>query len=210
MANCCYNSVDIIGTKENISKITDIINSLSEESPIFHGLFKHLSEEEFKSDNWYLQNISNISNLECIFKSDSSIDINEYSINWGFDSRWSPPISELVKLSEVYNVNIIAYYEESGSDFCGITKIDNNGNVISQNEYSYIEGKYRFCDGNLGFFYESCIASDIEDYIEDNGDFDIDTYFRENFDFKFDEKDLKVLISMIEDDVKEYKKRIIA
>jgi hypothetical protein len=65
-------------------------------------------------------------------------------------------------LSKQYGVKCEIEYEEGGSDFCGKTIVD-NGEITSEEDYGYMEGKYKF--DNEGFWYE--IESDIECNIDD-------------------------------------------
>ena len=56
-------------------------------------------------------------------------------------SAWSPPLPFCQKLSEKYNVDVVAEYYEGGCDFAGRTYYS-QGDEIESEEYSYREGMY--------------------------------------------------------------------
>ena len=94
----------------------------------------------------------------------------ETSIDLNFDTAWSPPIGFCQMLSEKYHVKCVIQYEEGGNDFCGKTIVE-NGEIISEEDYSYREGLYIF--NKEGFWNE--IQSDIDTYVSGK------EFFNDNF-----------------------------
>ena len=104
-----------------------------------------------------------------------------------FDSAWSPPINFIQHLGRLFNVECELYYEEPGCDFCGKSYFDNE-NGLTEEDYSYNEGRYVFDKDN---FFES-IDGDIDYLFESDEDVTFESV-KEMFQFITGEEDLKTL-----------------
>jgi hypothetical protein len=64
----------------------------------------------------------------------------------------------------MYGVSGVITYDEGGCDFAGRTTIDNEGNIVEEEDYTYNEGLYVL--DNESFW--SNLESNIEYYADDN------------------------------------------
>jgi hypothetical protein len=102
-------------------------------------------------------------------------------------TAWSPPIKFIQHLGRLFNVECELYYEEPGCDFCGKSYFDNE-NGLTEEDYSYNEGRYLFDKEN---FFES-IDGDIDYLFESDEDVTFESV-KEMFQFITGDEDLKTL-----------------
>ena len=136
MANRCYNEITITGSEDSITKIKTIIDSIENKNEF--NLFESLVGKDV---NYGTRDVS-------------SLDVNllstEKEIYISLQTSWSPPLLFCQKLTQMYDVEIMVYYEESGNNFAGrcIITADN----IKDHEYGYNEGRYIY--SNESFWEE--------------------------------------------------------
>ena len=102
-------------------------------------------------------------------------------------TAWSPPINFIQHLGYLFNVECELYYEEPGCDFCGKSYF-NNEDGLSEEDYSYDEGRFVFDKDN---FFDSC-DGEIDYLFESDEDVTFDSV-KERFPFITGEEDLKTL-----------------
>ena len=88
--------------------------------------------------------------------------IDENNLNVNFSTAWSPPTDFYEKLTE-FGFNVLAYYYESGMNFCGVFEsID--GEVL-QDETINIEGDASWVEANVPYEINHAFAiSENMDY----------------------------------------------
>jgi len=181
MPNWCSNWIEITGSKESIQKIKETMETIekSDEPNLFMTLVGVPDGVDYKND-WYDTNINNWGTKWDVTLNECNVDFTDESITMSPETAWAPPISFCKSLAVKYGVEVIITYEESGCDFCGRTTIDSEGN-LSEEDYSYIQGKYVF--DNESFW------SELEAYIDSYLDYETPTYedFIEDYDFVSDE-----------------------
>jgi hypothetical protein len=152
MANNCYNSANLEGSKEmldlfekRLEEATKIISHLWYttyfavlDMPVKEGV----SYEEFGS-RWFIPFWERHSATSGVLSGDSA---------------WSPVSEFFRKLSETYQLEIESTYEECGSDFGGWYDCK-NGEVTKDKTTSY--HAFRFIEEDTEFFYT--LIADIED-----------------------------------------------
>jgi len=115
----------------------------------------------------------------------------ETSIELSFDTAWSPPVGFCQMLTKLYGVKCELQYEEPGNDFYGKSIIE-GGEITSEDDYKFREGKYKF--DKEGFWSE--VSGDIECIIDEyhNGEeFLNDLYKTETY---LTEEDKSTIIDM--------------
>jgi hypothetical protein len=194
MPNWCSNWIEITGSKESIQKIKETMETIekSDEPNLFMTLVGVPDGVDYKND-WYDTNINNWGTKWDVTLNECNVDFTDESITMSPETAWAPPISFCKSLAVKYGVEVIITYEESGCDFCGRTTIDSEGN-LSEEDYSYIQGKYVF--DNESFW------SELESYIDNYLDYETPTYedFIEDYDFVSD-KDKEEIKLMYEEAV---------
>jgi len=152
MPNWCSNHLNLYGSKEEIKKITDILNAnlkYEEDGVVkYGGMFESLvgkdpnvSEEEYNAGAWYDSNCEYWGCKWDVTIKEAYIDFEEEEIRLSFDTPWSPPFSFYKELAKKFNIYLNAIYDEPGLDFAGEINIDEEGNVDNR-EYKYLEGIY--------------------------------------------------------------------
>jgi hypothetical protein len=111
-----------------------------------------------------------------------------------FNSAYSPPIPFIQHLGRLFSVKCELYYEEPSCDFCGKSYFDNE-NGLTEEDYSYNEGRYVFDKDN---FFES-IDGDIEYLIEVVSKDVTFESVKEMFQFITGDEDLKTLEEIFND-----------
>lgn len=205
MPNWCYNNITITGSEKGLNKIKRIVQSLeSVEDKLFQsliGLPEDTDMESYGNQGWYQTNVDWFGTKWDV-GTEFVQEMTDTYIYMSGDTAWSPPINFCIQLSKRYGVEVEMYYEEPGSDFCGKTHIDSQGNYTEE-DYSYQEGLYRF-DG-YDEWYDREWTGQIEWLIEQLGEqefLDIQGIIRENFPFLTDseveecEGDLKKELSL--------------
>lgn len=136
MPNWCSNHLNLYGSKEEIKKITDILdaNLKYEEDGVieYGGMFESLVGKDpdlYWGCKW-----------DVLIKN-AYIDFYDDEIRLSFDTPWSPPINFYRELAKKFNIYLNAIYDEPGCDFAGEIDIDEYGNEDSR-EYKYLEGIY--------------------------------------------------------------------
>ena len=195
MPNWCYNNITISGEPNRLerlkSAITIIKNSNEDvKNRLFEsliGLPPNTNMEEYKNQGWFNTNVDWFGT-----KWDVGFEfvqeITDTYIYMSGDTAWSPPINFCIELSKLYKVDIEMYYEEPGSDFCGKTHIDSEGNYTEE-DYSYQEGLYRF-DG-YDEWYDREFTSALEWMVDELGDEDEPNFIqiiKDNYGFLTDEE----------------------
>jgi len=166
MANNCYNSASIEGSKEmldlfelRLAEATKEIHHLHWET--FHKVLNKplvdgVSYEQFGS-RWFIPFWERHSATSGVLSGDSA---------------WSPVSEFFRKLSDVYQLEIQSEYEECGSDFGGWYDCK-NGEVTKDKTTSY--HAFRFIEEDTEFFYS--LIEDIEDGSSFESIDDMDEYF---------------------------------
>lgn len=130
MANNCYNSIEIIGTPENIKTLKEIFNAEN---------FDLIGTGEWLFD---IKTKDAYEDFGTRWFDIGYTDVSENSMIVSGDSAWSPPDMFFLKLSKKYNLEIILEYEEAG---CGIggTHRYSNGEITEQYDTTYQMYKYK-------------------------------------------------------------------
>jgi len=160
MANYCDNSITINGNVENVNRIKDILISLektTDDIGVFETLIGLPPTDDIDYIYWWGTRCDN--NIhEC------NVNYEDGWIDMSFDTKWSPPTEFCQKLSLLSNVEVEIKYNEGGCNFAG-RNVYNNGEVISSEEYPYLEGIYRLYD-DIEMFLFDLEYSYMEDAIE--------------------------------------------
>lgn len=150
MPNWCYNSVTITGDTDKVTSLGNRLKIISKDDEMKTGMFKSLigisenvSVQEYNDGGWYNANIDNWGTKWDVDVDEHMCTIQSDCIVLNFESAWSPPVAAFKKIAQRYGVLVEMYYEEAGSDFCGKTFIDEEGDS-SEDDYEYQEGIYRF------------------------------------------------------------------
>jgi hypothetical protein len=147
MPNWCSNTITIKGSKENIRRIKDMMESIEKksESNLFQTLVgypDHMTEGEYQQ-KWYDTNVTNWGTKWDVSYDDSFPQYSDEEIVLSPDTAWSPPIGFGTILAKLYQVDVELYYTEPGCDFCGKTFCNKDGGV-EEDDYSYLEGLFVF------------------------------------------------------------------
>lgn len=102
---------------------------------------KEMNEQYDK--NWYDTNCENWGTKWDISTDEAINGIYDEEITLSFLSAWSPPINFCKLLSGKYKVNVLISYSEGGCDFAGLATFE-NGVILDDECYNYMEGLYRF------------------------------------------------------------------
>jgi hypothetical protein len=147
MPNWCSNTITIRGSKENIRRIKDMMESIENksESNVFQTLVgypDHMTEGEYQ-EKWYDTNVTNWGTKWDVSYDDSCPQFSDEEIVLIPDTAWSPPIGFGTILAKLYQVDVELYYTEPGCDFCGKTFCNKDGDV-EEDDYNYLEGLFVF------------------------------------------------------------------
>lgn len=170
MPNWCSNHITITGDKEKIQSIRRVLEmeiplDKRQEANVFItlvGIPPNMSLNEYR-EKWYNTNVDNWGTKWDVSYNESYFEFSENRITMSPDTAWSPPIGFAQSLCKRYGVKVEMFYEEPGNDFCGRTKIDEEGYLMEE-DYTYIRGKYVL--DREGFWNE--IISNIEFAKEDD------------------------------------------
>lgn len=130
MANNCYNSIEIIGTPENIKTLKEIFNAEN---------FDLIGTGEWLFD---IKTKDAYEDFGTRWFDIGYTDVSEESMIVSGDSAWSPPDAFFLKLSKKYNLEIILEYEEAGCDIGGAHRYS-NGEITEQYDTTYQMYKYK-------------------------------------------------------------------
>lgn len=136
MPNWCSNSIEISGPPEKIKEFTEYLNKNegkewfsffrpcpdelnTKENVSFHAEPKQELIEKYGHDNWYSWNVENWGCKWNCDAQDWSVNEDQTSVTFWFDSAWSPP-TELYKfITEETDFSVEAEYCEEGVGFVG-------------------------------------------------------------------------------------------
>jgi hypothetical protein len=131
MANDCWNSVIITGDVDTLKEIEARFNSFEKgvlNYGNYHKMFdidmSYMTDEDW-GPKWFLPW--------------ARMDGDDLVVTG--DSAWSPQTKLFELISSEYCVDVSMTYEERGMDFAGQIKWE-EGDCISENEYTYWEYKY--------------------------------------------------------------------
>ncbi|MFA6186358.1 MAG: hypothetical protein WC770_03980 [Phycisphaerae bacterium] len=129
MANCCYNKLEIHGSRQNIEKLQKFITLNEPVDGEQYDLGKILpletdSDEEAREKwgtYWF-----------------AGIDFENHGEEamLSFDSAWSPALPITLEMSKKFNLRIDHYYDEPGMFFEGNYVVE-NGDVITDDEREF-------------------------------------------------------------------------
>lgn len=194
MPNWCYNNLTITGEKENLDRIKFHLEDIEKKDDSTPGIFmalvgrdQSIELNEYENGGWYDANISYWGCKWDVSYDESGVEYNDGSITMSFQTAWSPPINFIQHLGYLFNVECELYYEEPGCDFCGKSYF-NNEDGLSEEDYSYDEGRFVFDKDN---FFDSC-DGEIDYLFESDEDVTFDSV-KERFPFITGEEDLKTL-----------------
>jgi len=168
MPNWCYNSVNFTGDKKDIRKMKSIIeNSDGKNANMFEKLIgrdESMTDEKFNDGGWYNHNIARYGTKWDVDKNGFDFPEDEGG-SWSDDTAWSPPMEFWRICSEMYNLSVEMYYEEPGGDFCGKCEI-RNGEIISEEDYTYQGGIYEF-EGYAEWYDREWLGYGQESFVEE-------------------------------------------
>jgi hypothetical protein len=200
MPNWCNNHLTITGDNENLDRIKFYLEDIESKDNTSPGIFmalvgrdKSIELNEYEHGGWYDANINYWGCKWDVSYNEANITYDDESITMSFDSAWSPPINFIQHLGRLFNVSCELYYEEPGCDFCGKSYFDNE-NGLTEEDYSYNEGRYLFDKEN---FFES-IDGDIDYLFESDEDVTFESV-KEMFQFITGDEDLKTLEEIFND-----------
>jgi hypothetical protein len=134
MPNWCSNTIEIQGTKEQITKF---VSFLEEKNGKEWFDFFIPTPTELKEEGWYEWNVQNWgTKWNCDAQDWMKVENpneNESSVTFWFDSAWAPPIALYEYIESNTQLNITASYHEEGMTFVGEFK---NG---SDDYYEYTD-----------------------------------------------------------------------
>lgn len=135
MANYCYNWMSFQGDEASIKEL------------------KEKAFDKYEGYNYFTKWVNDVIGKD----TPEDFDAYEYGTKWfefciddmtdgeivlSGDSAWSPPIGMAQAFCKHFNLKCEMEYDESGNDFGGSTSIDNDGYVVSTQDYTYREWKY--------------------------------------------------------------------
>jgi len=192
MPNWCNNFIEIQGDKKTITKLSRIIKGSNNSDDNSRGVFAALigtkpfvTAEDYDKGAWYDANNSWFGTKWDISYDEHSFTFEDESISIQCETAWSPPIPFLATLCEMYGVSGVITYEEGGCDFAGRTTIDNEGNIVEEEDYTYNEGLYVL--DNESFWMN--LDSNIEYYADENTPVD---EFVSQYDYVSDEDKVEI------------------
>ena len=192
MPNWCNNFIEIQGDKKTITKLSRIIKDSNNPDDNNRGVFAALigtkpfvTAEDYDKGAWYEANSSWFGTKWDISYDEHSFTFEDESISIQCETAWSPPIPFLATLCKMYGVSGVITYDEGGSDFAGRTTIDNEGNIVEEEDYTYDEGMYVL--DNECFWMN--LESNIEYYADEETPVD---EFISNYDYVSDEDKVEI------------------
>ena len=191
MPNWCNNFIEIQGDKKTITKLSRIIkgsNNSDDNRGVFAALIgtkPFVTAEDYDKGAWYDANNSWFGTKWDISYDECNYTFNDESISFSCETAWAPPIPFLATLCKMYGVSGVITYDEGGCDFAGRTTIDNEGNIVEEEDYTYNEGLYVL--NNEGFWME--LESNIEYYADENTPVD---EFVSQYDYVSDEDKVEI------------------
>ena len=172
MPNWCSNYVVINGEPKKIAKIKRIIEEVQANTPDA-GLFETLigkkpglTQEELDNGGWYEANTSYYGTKWDVSVNEIYHNLQSFDdcITFTCDTAWAPPIAFLGHFCKMYGLMGEIQYEEPGCDFAGKTTIDEEGNILQEDDYTYDEGIYVLQND---YFWEN-LESNMDYYSQEN------------------------------------------
>jgi hypothetical protein len=190
MPNWCYNYLQITGSKENIRKITDILEveiSKKEAGKMFEplvGIQPDLTREEYDNGGWYNANINYWGCKWDVTPWEFDPALDDTSIVMSFDTAWSPAEGFAELLTKKYGVSTRLEFHEGGNYFAGYqtTGPDEETNYQS---WDYMEGLYHTDPEQ--FWHE--FGTKVWDSFDDGEPLEIEDLLEEDEYAFFDEED---------------------
>jgi hypothetical protein len=215
MPNWCLNKIKITGINKNLRRVSKKIKNICKQDDNEIGLMESLvgreptiSDEDYFNGGWYDSNMDYWGTKWDVSKNDFVFEATDDCINLEIETAWSPPLEFCKLLSKKYGVIIKLKYYEPGIGFCGKFEIDNEGEILSYNDYqNLLEGLYNFDNTMFWEEIEDIIEYNIIDIVESGEDFIVDkekTYIN-NFENFITLEDLKKIEKIIND-----KKKIVS
>lgn len=158
MPNFCNNSFIVSGPKDKLQLIMDILDSLPNNGAVFATLINgsHSTTEE--------EMIALYGTKWDVPKSALEFTMDEdYGIIGNMETAWQPPSGFYQKLSENYEVKVDVTYDSVNDDVKG-TQVYENGTLLLEQQYTYMEGMYRLDsdEDKSDFWYELEIKTEDE------------------------------------------------
>ena len=192
MPNWCNNFIEIQGDKKTITKLSRIIKGSNNSDDNNRGVFAALigtkpfvTAEDYDKGAWYDANNSWFGTKWDISYDECNYTFNDESISFSCETAWAPPIPFLATLCKMYGVSGVITYDEGGSDFAGRTTIDNEGDIVEEEDYTYNEGLYVL--DNESFWFN--LDSNIEYYADEETPVD---EFVSQYDYVSDEDKVEI------------------
>lgn len=202
MPNYCTNDVYISGDETSIEKIKFALESIEDktEGNVFTtlvGIKPDVTFAEYETEKWYDANISYWGTKWDVSHEDLNVAYSDTGITMSFLTAWSPPIQFFYHLCKQYNVKVEIYYEEPGANFAGKTIIEPEG-IVSEEDYSYEEGKYRLTEDES--FFDN-VENSIEFALQNDKTLTVEK-FLEDYEY-VDEDDKQEIIKLFNEKLKE-------
>lgn len=161
MPDFCDNAFIISGETAHLEKILNILNTLTVEEPVFRALVGSPAENSEDAMISYYGTKWDIQKKALDYEHNA-----EYGIIGNMQTVYAPATGFYQKLSAQFTVNVNVEYESVNDDVKG-KLIYENGVLLQQNEYRYMEGMY-YMDTSVAkddFWYE--VEIKIEDEYRD-------------------------------------------
>jgi hypothetical protein len=173
MPNYVYNKIEFKGEEASLNVLKEKMNGIVANNS--KQIMGDLLGENSGGKDWYNHNIKCYGTqwdvrVENCFK----LEINNDNIILEFDTAWCPPYIFLEEICKKYNIRSNAVYDDRIGDFMGIIKIDDHGEIMESNEWSYDEGFYRLNPEEFLKFFEY----NIDHYVDQDWE-----YVPKSFDF---------------------------
>lgn len=147
MPNHCFNTLTITSNEiENVKKFYS--ENLNVEEEFCHLSFnKSIPIPEDEKSNWYNWNCENWGTKWDAYEIE--INDNDNSIEYYFQTAWSPPTPWLDTVAKKYtNIEFRLEYNEPGCDFGGIITY-NNGELTQDDQYNISDYNWEKVDREL-------------------------------------------------------------
>lgn len=147
MPNWCYNYLRVNGPKDQIKKITNILDAETAKGnagKVFEplvGIKPELTREEYDNGGWYDANIDYWGCKWDINAAEWSYDSDGNEIVMSFDSAWSPASGFAQLLAKQYGVEVKLEFNESGNYFAGYL-VAGPDMEPEYHSWDYMEGLY--------------------------------------------------------------------
>lgn len=165
MPNWCDNAIKIMGSKDKIQLLRNILEDeprKNQESAIVFqtliGRLPGMSKEEYDNEGWYKANVEWFGTKWDVSLDDCNIEYTDDCITMSPLTAWSPPTDFLSNLCRMYGVTAWISFQEPGADFYGVCDIDESGEM-DEETYPYVEGYYHH---DKESFWDGIIDNEME------------------------------------------------